>query len=123
MKYFGTRWLSMILMNVAMIASAQNLPPAISFSLPSPQQVELGSQLLFTYTVVDPEGITPSLTITNRPQGIIHFDESIIYQGTITETYSYSPLFQAKLDFLYKLTFIISDGINPPVTNIMTIVV
>jgi hypothetical protein len=123
MKYFGTRWLSFVLLNAALIASAQNIPPVISFSLPSPQQVVVGSNLVFTFTVVDPEGITPSLIITNRPPGRFHFDESIGYQGTRTGAYSYTPIFQAQFGGPYELTFIASDGINPSVTNNMTIVV
>lgn len=103
-------------MNVAFIGSAQNLPPVITFSIPSPQQVAAGSSFAFTVTTIDPEGVEMIQTMTNwPPPSSFHGEEGI---GSVVSLWC-SGIRSGS----YDVIFTASDGVNPPVSKTMTIVV
>jgi hypothetical protein len=124
MKYFWTKWLSLALINAAFIGSAQNLPPVITFSVPSPQQVEVGSNFTFTVTVTDPEGITPILAVTNwPPPSHFNYGETLYREGRIDASFGCVIASGAQFGSPYEIIFTASDGVNLPVSKTMTIVV
>jgi hypothetical protein len=109
-------------MQMAFRTNAQDAPPVIMFSVPSPQQVGEGSNLTFIVTATDPEGAAIALTFSNWPPGAVHYDASI-GNGTETGTFTYIPSFGARFGSPYDVIFVASDGVNLPVSNTMTIVV
>jgi hypothetical protein len=109
-------------MQIAFRTNAQDAPPIITFSVPSPQQVAEGSNLTFIVTATDPEGAAIALTSSNWPPGAVHYDASI-GNGTETATFTYIPSYGARFGSPYDVIFVASDGVNPPVASTMTIVV
>jgi hypothetical protein len=94
----------------------------MTFSVPSPQVVAVGSNLTFAVTVTDADGDVPDVTITNRPPGFFHFDAAL-GSGSLKGSFTYVPSTAARWASPYSVVFIASDGVNPPVSNAMTIVV
>ena len=109
-------------MRFAFLASATNTAPVMTFSVPSPQVVAVGSNLTFAVTVTDADGDIPELTITNWPPGIRHFDAAV-GNGSLTGSFTTIPSTVARWTSPYDVLFIASDGVNPPVSNTMTVVV
>ena len=101
---------------------AEDAPPTITFSVPSPQTVAEGATLSFDITVTDPEGLNPSLTFSNRPPGTFSYD-GLAGAGTETGTVSITPSFGSHIFSPYDMAVVASDGTNPPVIRIMTIYV
>jgi len=110
------------MMGFRLFARADNTAPVITFSVPSPQVVAIGSNLTFGVTVTDADGDIPELTITNWPPGIRHFDAAV-GSGSVTGSFTCIPSTAAGWTSPYSVLFVASDGVNPPVSNIMTVVV
>ena len=109
-------------MRFAFLANATNTAPVMTFSVPSPQVVAIGSNLTFAVTVTDADGDIPELTITNRPPGFFHFDAAL-GSGSLKGSFTYIPSTAARWASPYSVVFIASDGVNPPVSNTITVVV
>ena len=118
----GKFLLLVAMMRFAFLASATNTPPVMTFSVRSPQVVAVGSTLTFAVTVTDADGDVPELTITNWPPGSRHFDAAF-GSGSLTGSFTYIPSTAARWASPYDVVFIASDGVNPPVSNTMTVVV
>lgn len=122
MKPFGTICLALVLVQMAFRINAQDAPPVITFSVPSPQQVAEGSNLTFGVTATASEGAAVTLTLSNWPPGF-HFFYVSEGSSTATGTFTYIPSFGARFGSPYDVVFVASDGVNPPVSKTMTIVV
>jgi hypothetical protein len=122
MKGRGKFLLLVAIVGFAFLASATNSAPVMTFSVPSPQVVAVGSNLTFAVTVTDSDGDIPDVMITNRPPGFFHFDAAL-GSGSLTGSFTYIPSTAARWSSPYSVVFVASDGVNPPLSNTMTVVV
>jgi hypothetical protein len=121
MKSFGVICLGLVL--IAFRTNAQDAPPVITFSVPSPQQVAEGSNLTFVVTATDPESAAITLTFSNPPPHQFFSYDATIGNGTETGTFTYIPSYGAHFGSPYDVVFVASDGVNPPVSKTMQIIV
>ncbi|MDB6028774.1 MAG: hypothetical protein JWM68_4997 [Verrucomicrobiales bacterium] len=110
-----------VLHAIALFADDQ--PPVITFSVSSPQQITETSNLVFEVTVTDAEeaSLTLDLTLIKVPSPI-HIEFLVRLDGH-NGSFGYSAMAGTSLNSPYYIGFVANDGVNPPVTNIMTIVV